>query len=492
MLTLVLYGTKQTIKNDLKSSYGKIEAVELRLDLSPQLNPLDVCELFRKYSFKIIYTLRMTHQGGLFSGSFEERLKKLESFFLKKPDFIDIEYDTPQSHITLIKKKYPSIQIILSYHDFEKLSPHLTLIFHELKKKNSHIIKMAFKANSSLDALKMFTFARKLFLLGEPLIVIAMGEYGTFLRILTKLHSKFFCYCYLEKDVQKVGQISLKQLIDTYHYGKTSPSTSVLALIGSPVSQSISHITHNDLLEELGLDALYIKIDLVAEQLVDFFSLIDWSVFKGFSVTSPLKEEILSLKFKRSEKVIAIGSANTVYYDGKVVLENTDAYGALKAIEEVADTDAICALILGTGGAARALGFALNQKSIPLTFMGRNSLKTEQIAKDFKGKGVSFSSRSFEHSPFQLIAQTTTVGMKTEESLLACESLPSDLILFEMITRPRETAFVKFGKKHGCKIIYGERMFLYQACLQFYYFFSIDLEVAKRILEKGLKKIESF
>lgn len=487
MLTLILKGSLQKIRKDIDDSAYLAEALEVRLDLCENISPLDLQEVLRKTRAKVILTLRMKHQGGGFEKDFKSRLKHLLLFSFINPSFIDLEHDTPIEDIRTVKSFFPSTQIILSYHDFEKSPLSLEGVFEGIKaKKIADIIKIAVYVKNSVEAMKVFSFARKKFLENEPLIMIPMGSYGQFVRILTKIHSRYFCYCSSDAETASLGQLCIKELFSTYFYTQKSKEATVYALLGNPVSKSPSHVTHNYLLKSLNKNCFYVKIELSKNELREFFSYVDPEVFKGFSITAPLKEEVLSLFHFQSKSVTIIGAANTLIWNKNYWhLKNTDKIGAIKALEEKTSLKKKSALILGSGGVAKALAAALNLRCKKLAIGGRDLEKTEDLARKFGAQPLSLIEARNQLSNFNLIVNATTVGIKEGESFIFEALEDAKKIIFETISCPRETAFVKLGVKGNHTVVFGERMFLHQAAYQWLYWLRLSPTKGLKILEKG-------
>ncbi len=241
--------------------------------------------------------------------------------------------------------------IMVTYHNFDE-TPDLEKVFAKMKQKHSTAAKykIAVFANSTLDALKVLQFQQK----HPDVIALAMGEKG----VVTRVMSPFTYAPLTEHDKTAPGQLLWSELDTIYHYRSIGPQTRLYALIGDPVSQSIGHLYHNDQFRQKGIDAVYVKMVVKPEEVSDFFQAIKGLPFWGFSVTSPLKEKI-------NDQI-----TNTLYRtpDGWKSC-NTDGVAVAEILGDVAGKKIV---ILGRGGAAKAIEMALTPKGAQVILLGRH------------------------------------------------------------------------------------------------------------------------
>lgn len=198
----------------------------------------------------------------------------------------------------------------------------------------------------------------------------------------------------------------------------------------------------------------------------NLFELIKGEKLSGFNVTIPYKEAILPLLNELSEDALQIGAVNTVEVmwlnDEEYILKghNTDWTGFLKAIRPFLTVNHQKALILGTGGASKAIAHALKTLGIDFYFAGRT--RQEKIANLLLYSELN----QFAIEQFKLIVNTTPLG--TFPAINDCPAIPyqfvgSNHLLCDLIYNPAETAFMKHGKLNGASVMNGLSMLQFQA-----------------------------
>ena len=266
-------------------------------------------------------------------------------------------------------------------------------------------------------------------------------------------------------------------------FGENQPlmikgTTQLLGVIGHPVKHSMSPVMHNAAIATLGLDYAYLPFPIAPQQLkiaVDGFAAIG---LKGFNITIPHKQAIMPLLSSVSEVAQAIGAVNTVgWNDGDGWWgTNTDAAGFMAPLAALSrDWSQSPALILGNGGAARAVVAACHQLGCPdIRVVGRSLEKLRAFAQSWQQSPLSpaISVHPWEHLD-QLLPQTglvvnsTPVGMapNTEASPLTVAQthyLPSHAIVYDLIYTPRPTQFLRQASEAGLVTFDGLEMLVQQ------------------------------
>ena len=279
--------------------------------------------------------------------------------------------------------------------------------------------------------------------------------------------------------------------------------TKICAIIGNPVSHSLSPAIHNGAFTEQGLNYVYVAfgVEDVKNALAGMRALNN---FRGMSVTIPHKVEAMKYVDEIADIDRNIGSINTIINEnGKLVGLGTDGPGAQKAIADAGvDIDGMDVLMLGSGGAARAIAFTLanNTALSKLTLLDINKDMLEELADDLRAG----SKAPIHHEPMNdnslaacmekadLIIHCTPIGMHPNEdaSLVPPELFRPNQTVFDIVYTPLETKLVKEAKASGLKIISGVDMFINQAVLQFERFTGTDApeEVMRRVLMEQLIK----
>jgi shikimate dehydrogenase len=266
-----------------------------------------------------------------------------------------------------------------------------------------------------------------------------------------------------------------------------NPQTRVYALIGNPVSHSMSPAIHNAAFVALNLDCIYVafQVEDVKNSLAGMRALDN---FRGMSVTIPHKIEVMQYVDEIPDVDRHIGSINTVVKEGgKLIGFNTDGPGALKAIVdggvELAGKNV---LMLGAGGAARAIAFTLAQKGGigKLVLLDINEEFLNNLTGDLRNgtnatitPGLLDSPTVEEHmASADLIINCTPVGMhpNVDATLVPEHLFRSGQVVFDVVYNPLETKLLRQAKAKGLKAIPGVEMFINQAILQFERFAGAD------------------
>lgn len=255
--------------------------------------------------------------------------------------------------------------------------------------------------------------------------------------------------------------------------------TNVLCVIGHPIEHSMSPIMHNAALKDLFLDYVYVAFNIPPNDLKK--AVLGFKMFsiKGINVTIPHKEIIIPYLDEIDPLAEKIGAVNTIKNEGKYLIgKNTDASGAKKAL-----LDAGCeitgkkALILGAGGAAKAVSFAISEDLDALYIANRTEKRAIKLAKDLTNKttikavGKNMSKNTLKNlvNDVDILINTTPLGMNPdiEGSPISEEILHKNLFVFDIVYNPIETRLLKEASKIGCKTLGGLDMFVNQGALAF-------------------------
>ncbi len=268
----------------------------------------------------------------------------------------------------------------------------------------------------------------------------------------------------------------------------------VYGIVGHPVGKSLSPAMHNAAIKHLGLDAEYRLFDIDPsdpENLANFCYETDLNNIGGFSVTMPYKLDIMQYMDNYDLAAKLVGSVNTVVNEDSMLNGyNTDVMGAMAALREKTNLIDKKALVMGAGGAARAIAYGLKEFRAEVYIFNRTMKKAEEIAKEFEVETIDF--RMIPKADFDIIINATPIGSlpDAESSLLHSTEIPSHAVVMDIITNPTETQLLKEAKKAGAQTVSGERMLFHQAVGQFGLWFGKDapVEVMEKALYEELEK----
>jgi len=242
-------------------------------------------------------------------------------------------------------------------------------------------------------------------------------------------------------------------------------TTRLCGILGNPVEHSLSPLIHNTAFAHWNLD--YVFLAFRVENLKEAVLGIRALDFKGVSVTIPHKVEIMDYLDDIDEVAGKIGAVNTVVnHEGRLIGYNTDLSGAVKALEEKIEIKNKKTVLLGAGGAARAIAFGLKEKGAHLTILNRTVKKAQRLASEL---GCEYGGLELIDSfKPDILVNTTSLGMhpRVDEMPVRKEFL-NDMLVFDIIYNPLRTRLIREAEKNGCPTIPGLEMFINQAALQF-------------------------
>jgi len=255
--------------------------------------------------------------------------------------------------------------------------------------------------------------------------------------------------------------------------------TKLCGVIGNPVEHSLSPAIHNAAFEKLGLNFVYLAFR-VEDLPAAIRGIRALGNVRGFSVTIPHKVGIIPLLDEVETTARHIGSVNTIVVENATLRGyNTDASGALRALRDAGVTvKGQRVLMLGSGGAARAIAFALAGESLEhLTILGIDDTERRVLASDLKTKTslrieearLTEPSLGTALKDSAILLQCTPIGMspKTDQTCVPPDLLHPALAVMDIVYNPLETRLIRDAKSVGCRTIRGVEMFLNQAVAQF-------------------------
>ena len=242
--------------------------------------------------------------------------------------------------------------------------------------------------------------------------------------------------------------------------------TVLYGVAGWPIEHSLSPVMHNAAFAAAGINAVYVA--LAVRDIAGCMAGMRALGLRGLSVTIPHKSAVIPHLDGLDERAREIGAVNTVVNrDGRLIGYNTDAAGALKALEERISLAGRRCVILGAGGAARAIGFVLRGKVAAITVANRSLDRGRALARSL---GCAFISLDeLKGVEADLLIQTTPVGMAPEDR--ACpvpeQILKEGMAVMDIIYNPLETKLLTMARSRGCVTITGLSMFIHQGAEQF-------------------------
>jgi len=252
-----------------------------------------------------------------------------------------------------------------------------------------------------------------------------------------------------------------------------------LGLIGYPLGHSLSPKIHNAALKSCGLEGDYSLFPISPEDkqgLKDLLGRVRSGEIAGLNVTIPYKQNVIEFMDELTPTAQAIGAVNTIYLrENKLIGDNTDAPGFLSDLEKFIGNWELgigrSALVLGAGGSARAVVFALANDGWKASITARRLEQAQELASQFENAtAIELNLQTFQLSNFHLIVNTTPVGMTPNidrSPLPENLSLPQHVVVYDLVYNPSETILVRDTRSQGLRATTGLGMLIEQAALAF-------------------------
>lgn len=437
------------------------DVIEFRVDAMRDVNMEALLDGRRK---AVIVACPRTEAQGRFEGSAAEVVARLRAAAAAGARFVDIDWRIADQLTDLPE----SCRRIISFHRPEGIpeNPAAALEFLGPQAGPGDFIKFVPYCNHLSGALDL----AKITLDGAGrIIAFATGPAAMVSRLLAVAAGAPFVYVAPAAGSETApGQPTLAEIRAVLPPRGGGSTTAVFAVVGKPVGHSLSPAVHSIAYRMLGLDAMFLAFE--PEEFVSFFDKITKLPFvRGLAVTAPFKEDALRRSDRADDPVRQIVAANTLVRvpDGWRAL-NTDDDGAADAIELGLESKLFGrrVLILGTGGAARAVAAGVRRRGAEVIVSSRNILKAEKLAKHYGGAAVAWG--DIQNQPYDVLVNATPVGQwpATGESPIEAEAIRPESLVVDAVVRPLDTKLGKMAAERGAKFLPGVNWFLFQAARQ--------------------------
>jgi shikimate dehydrogenase len=285
-----------------------------------------------------------------------------------------------------------------------------------------------------------------------------------------------------------------------------SGRTRVCCVIGDPIEHTLSPVMHNAAFEKLNLDFVYLAFRVRREELKDAIAGARSLDIHGLNVTMPHKTAIMEHLDKIDSTARSIGAINTIHNaGGRLVGYITDGVGAINALKEKGVVpEGKKMLLLGAGGAGKAIAFHAAQEVEELKILNRTAHKAKELAEVLRKKyykkvsGNSLSSEVLkkELERADILVNATSVGMHpdVDSSLVDPSWLRPELCVMDIIYNPLETKLSRDAKSMGAKVVSGIEMLVYQGAASFEIWTNhrAPVEVMKKAILNRLSQLGTF
>lgn len=455
-----------------------------------------------------LLTIRTREDGGAWEGTEEERQALYLSILDQAPAgtfaWVDLEHDRSWPGIEDMAGK-KGTRLIRSAHDFTGVPGQESLKGLLLSMARAGAVpKFAGFCRNTRDLLTLVSLGLELSasnLIPQGYILLGMGPFGMSTRILAPRLGSLLTYCSANPhDLEALGipatgpaapgHLSPRELKVTYGYHRLNRSSKVYGVLGNPVLHSRSPAFHNPLLQKAGINGVYVPFQV--DDLAAFRTIAELLDASGFSVTIPHKEEVRTWLQGESRAVASTGACNTVCRKAQGWYgENTDVRGFLEPLlrqleEEKKTLDGLMVLVIGAGGAARAVLFALLEQGARVLLANRTQARALELAQELTesmglapgrltvssldGEAVAHAREAFDAQGFDVVVNTTSLGMAhsgtEDQDPAAFLAWQGTELAYDIIYTPAETTFLRRAAHAGARTLNGSSMFDIQARCQ--------------------------
>jgi len=455
------------------------DLVELRLDRIGHPGA-DALRRFTKECPKpAIVTIHGGEAFGTYAGSVDERCQILVDAAKAGARFVDVDWTLSLE----LGEVEPPCHRIVSRHELEGTPDDLEAFDEEVRAVlyEGDAVKLVTHARCTEDGLRVLRHLRQA---RGGLISFCSGRAGSFTRVLAPIFGSPFTYA-APADLPGMegleptapGQLRINDLLGRMPPGGLTPETAVLGVVGRPIHHSASPFVHGMALKNAHLDAVYVAFE--PHDFDRFLELLDDENYRGLSVTAPFKEPAFASASTPDADSQRLEAVNTLVRDGegwrgfntdlasvRVTVEQVWAHFASKPGRPVVPA-AATALVLGAGGAARAVVGALRDLDLTVVVAGRDGAKAQALAAPLGARGIPWE--EIPATDHQVLVNTTPLGQAggAEESPIPDDWIRPGSLVLDAVYRPIKTPLLSAAGRQGCVCVPGAEWFVRQAAAQF-------------------------
>ncbi len=457
--------------------------IEIRCDAFEASGPQALRHVLDTFDpAQCVVTCRSTDEGGRRMMANADRIAIWHAAAQAQVAFIDVEVafaqQQPQAFAQLRAQIGGFTQLILSRHDFSGMPDGPTLRAQQLTAEalGADIVKICVTPATITDTwplVQLLTHKHG----QRPLLAIAMGEAGLWSRV---LGARFalpppFTFARSDGGGTALGQPAWRLLRQLYRVARIDATSPVYGVMGSPIGHSLSPNLHNRWLAALDLPGVYLPWRVDGDPKIFLRDIAPALGVAGLSVTIPHKEAVLAACRGLHPLASRIGAVNTLTaaQDGAWWGHNTDADAAVACLLHHFNTAqglrGRSVLLLGAGGAARAVAYAVHAQGARLLICNRSSQRGEELAAATGATCITAEALASYKGVIDTVVNTTPLGMAphVDHSPLTPLQIPHGAFVFDTIYNPPHTQLLRDAARRGCSTLGGEHMFLAQAAAQF-------------------------
>jgi 3-dehydroquinate dehydratase / shikimate dehydrogenase len=465
------------------------DLVELRLDRIGHPGQDALRRFVAECPKPVIVTLHGAEAFGTYAGSIDERCQILVDAALAGARFVDVDWTLSLE----LGEVEPPCHRIVSRHELEGTPDDLAAFDEEVRAQlyEGDVVKLVTHARNTEDGLRMLNWLRAA---RGGLIAFCSGPAGSFTRLLAPIFGSPFTYA-APADLPGMegleptapGQLRLGELLGCMPPGGLSPETAVLGVVGRPIGHSASPFVLGMALKNAHLDGIYVAFE--PDDFDRFLDLATDENLRGLSITAPFKGAAYARASQTDGDSDRLGAVNTLVREGEGWRgHNTDLAGVRETVERVWPhfsaqpgrpmlPAAATALVLGAGGAARAVVGALRDLDVEVVVAARDASKAEAMAAPLGARGIGWD--GIGATEYQVLVNTTPVGTGGDGASPLPDGWirPGSLVL-DAVYRPMKTPLLAAAGRRGCVCVPGGEWFVRQAAAQFKLFTRTDPDEA--------------
>jgi len=483
--------TAKTLERNLEilAKYREYaDLAELRVDCLEPDERLLIRRFPEQAGMPVILTIRRHIDGGQFVGGEGVRINLMarglafaETDRRRNFAYLDIEDDLDVPSLEEAAGTFGT-RIIRSYHNSQGTDTNLLNKIRSMRHSGDEIVKVSVRANSTKDVLHLLKAGREC--ADQEKILISMGRYGTYSRILAEQFGSTICYssAFAEADAPPAapGQVDVQELTTLYHFRSITKATKIYGITGYPLKVTSSPHFFNTIFDLEGTNAVYVPFPV--DSIVDFMEIANYLSLEGVSVTIPYKESVIPHLNSMTDEVQSIGACNTLILTPQGWKgANTDAHGFSSSLLAFLDRENFKrqrVTVIGAGGAARAVVYELHRLGAKALILNRTAQKAALLAAPYKYEWGSLDERGIAkiEKYRDIIIQTTSMGMEGIDDPAA----PADPLasynfcgreeVMDLVYHPKMTPLLKRASNAGCNVLNGYDMLIRQAQQQYIHF----------------------
>ncbi len=484
--------TGKTLEENVKivKKYEKqIDLVELRVDYLNEDEQFHARRFPSMIRQPCILTIRRDIDGGNFTGGefsrtnlFARALSFTNTNKNRHFAYVDFEDDYHVPSIQDASQAF-GVRIIRSFHSMHESIKNVKERCDEMRKTGYEIPKLVFKPRSIADVLQLFSDGKQM--TDYEHILCATGVEGLPSRILSCYTNSLLTYVSPEEmisNVSTLGHIDPLTLNEVYNFRNINNSTALYGVAGWPLERSFTTIIQNSKFQLQNTNAVYIPVR--SALISDILHFCEQLKFRGLSIASPFTESVLYYIDEQTPEVAQIGACNTVLRQkNKWIGYNTDYIAFQNALFDFLGTEKIKrrkVAVIGAGGAAKAISYALKLMGAKVCIFNRTIEKAEQLADKYRFEhctlDVNCVTKLDEYS--SLIIQTSSLGSEgdiiatPENDPIYFYTFRGDELVFDITYTQAITPVMRRASLAGCRTCNGSKMLEYKAQEQFKLFTS--------------------